>query len=104
MYAHLGVTGFWWRQRQLLAEPAGIHRANVEFARWRDACAEVADTVSGRQELTRCGTIFVDGMIRELCRWQDERVPPTARAEARRIADEHRSRWATANQERGSGT
>lgn len=93
MYAHLGVARFWWRQREVTREPAEVHRAYVEFDRWRNACAQVAVVVRNRPELTRCGAIFVDGMIRMLHRWQAEQVPPTAQAEARRAAEEHRRRW-----------
>ena len=93
LYAHLGVTRFWWLRRETAGEPAEVHRAQVEFARWRCACAQVAAIIRERPELTAYGTVFVDGTIRLLRRWEHERVPQAARDEARIAAEEHRRRW-----------
>ncbi|MBO0805760.1 MAG: HEXXH motif domain-containing protein, partial [Nocardiopsaceae bacterium] len=93
LYAHLGVTRFWRRQREVAADPAEAHQANVEFARWRSACARVATVVAGRPELTAPGVVFVEAATRPLRRWRREPVPRAAREEARRAAAEHRGHW-----------
>lgn len=93
LYAHLGVTRFWWLRRGAADCPAAEHRAHVEFARWRYACAHVAAIIRERPELTAYGTVFVDGTIRLLRRWEHERVPEAAQDEARIAAAEHRGRW-----------
>jgi HEXXH motif-containing protein len=93
MYAHLGVARFWKRHREVTLEPDDVHHAHVEFARWRNACSQVAKVVSGRPELTRCGSAFVDGMVRVLREWRDEYVPPEAQAQADDAISEHRRQW-----------
>jgi HEXXH motif-containing protein len=92
-YAHLGVVRFWRRHRHLPVPSIEIHQANVEFARWRNASIQVAQTIRARPELTRCGVVFVDEMLRVLRRWQHEYVPPKAQEEADHAASEHRKKW-----------
>ncbi len=103
MYAHLGVARFWWRYRDVTQDPAEVHRAHVEFARWRNACVQVAKVVSNRPELTRSGMAFVDGMIGVLRRWRDEYVPRTAQNEADRAAEEHQRQWDRRTAQRETG-
>jgi HEXXH motif-containing protein len=93
MYAHLGVAHFWWLHREVPQAAAGVHHAHVEFVRWRNACAQVAQIISARPELTRYGAAFVEGMLRVLHEWRDESVPPAAQAEAARLAGEHWRHW-----------
>lgn len=95
-YAHLGVSGFWRRQRHLDDGPAGL-RAHAEFARWRAAAAGVAGTLLASGRLTPAGLDFVQGMARTLRQWQDEPVPGGAQALARDEAEQHLARWRSAN-------
>lgn len=104
LYAYVGVTRFWLRQRNVPGDPADIRRASVEFDRWRTACARIVSIVRDRPELTQCGALFVEGMTSAIQDWRHERVPPGVRAEARRIACEHRKRWGqTSGKEAASG-
>lgn len=95
MYAHLGVARFWHRHRKVVLEPAEVHHAYVEFARWRSACAQVAEVVSTRPELTRCGSAFVGGMVRLLDTLRSEYVPPEAQVQANQAVSEHQRQWET---------
>lgn len=103
MYAHLGVARFWWHHREVAGEPFEVHRAHVEFARWRTACAQVAKVVSDQPELTKGGRAFVDGMVRVLGGWRHEYVPPAAQEEADAAVGEHQRQWET-RRRGGNGT
>lgn len=102
LYAYLGVTRFWLRQRDVADRPNEAHRASVEFDRWRRACALVTAAAGASPELTRCGAVFVGGMAGVLRSWRHERVSPEARAEARRAADEHWKRWGQNTENKGT--
>ncbi len=93
VYAHLGVARFWHRQARTAGTPAEVHHAYVEFARWRNACTQVANVLSARQELTECGHVFVDGMLRALRGLRDDPVPPAAEAAAGKALLTHRLGW-----------
>ena len=95
-YAYLGVSGFWRRQRHLDHGTAGI-RAHAEFARWREAAANVVETLQSSGLLTPAGLDFVDGMTRTLDPWQHEPVPAEALALARSEAEQHLADWHAAN-------
>jgi HEXXH motif-containing protein len=88
-YAHLGVAGFWRRER--LHDPSG----HVEFARWRTAALDATATMLDSGRLTATGRALVTGMAGVLAGWAAEPVPPAALERARALADEHR-RLATA--------
>jgi HEXXH motif-containing protein len=92
LYAHLEVARF-WRHRRLAGDTAEAWQANVEFAKWRAACAEVASSVSSRPGLTSCGCTFVDGMISVLRAWQDDAIPAPVAAQADREIREHKLKW-----------
>lgn len=92
-YAHMEVARFWRQQRLVATGAAERWHASVEFARWRNACAQVADSLRGRPELTGCGAVFVDGMISALRAWQNDSIPPAAAALADREIDEHKREW-----------
>lgn len=91
-YAHLGVAGFWRRQRHLERGETAL-RAHAEFARWREETREVVGTLQASGGLTRCGTRFVDGMATTLDAWREEPVPVAAIQRARTFATNHRSAW-----------
>lgn len=93
MYAHLEVARFWRHQRTAATGAAELWYANVEFAKWRNACGQVADFLHGRPELTSCGTAFVDGMINALRAWQNDSIPAEAAAKATREISEHKREW-----------
>lgn len=95
-YAYLGVSGFWRRQRHSETGATAI-RAHAEFARWRDAARQAAETMLGSGGLTRAGETFVAGMLRTLRIWSTEEVPSPAMSIAIRDAEEHRARWRRRN-------
>ncbi|HEX4222598.1 MAG TPA: HEXXH motif-containing putative peptide modification protein, partial [Pseudonocardiaceae bacterium] len=89
VYAHLGVAGF-WRTR---ARTTAALRAHREFARWRAATLATADDLLASERLTQLGTLFVDGIRQTAQQWCEEPVPARAATEARRLVEEHRTRW-----------
>jgi HEXXH motif-containing protein len=92
-YAFLGVTGFWRRQRQSGGDAAVRQRADAEFARWRDAVAEVVRTLQASGRLTQAGADFTGELAHVLDGWLREPVPAQALAAARHEAELHRARW-----------
>jgi HEXXH motif-containing protein len=93
-YAHLGVSGFWRRQRKL---PGDRRRADIEYARWREAAALAVETLRSSGRLTHAGLEFVNEMARTLGPWQTEPVPSEAMAVARQAAEAHQARWQRAH-------
>ncbi|GAB3139410.1 HEXXH motif domain-containing protein [Micromonospora sonneratiae] len=93
LYAHLGIAGFWRRQAWHENDRAHVLRAQVEFARWREACREVADLLQATGRLTQIGRRLVTVAQETLARWQGEYVPTRAVAIARRLAEQHRDRY-----------
>ncbi|GAB2867379.1 hypothetical protein GCM10027176_81320 [Actinoallomurus bryophytorum] len=93
VYAHLGVAGYWRRQRVHERGDAAL-RAHTEFARWRDASVLAAHTLSASGRLTTEGELFVADMTRTLQGWCREPVPASALNQARTTAERHRERWA----------
>lgn len=97
IYAYLGVSEFWRRQRLQEHGDAGI-RAHAQYVRWRDAAAAAAETLRSSGLLTPDGSRFVQVMVRTLGTWSvEDRVPEQARTLARQIAERHRRRWESAN-------
>jgi uncharacterized protein len=93
VYAHLGVAGYWRRQR-VHERGEEAMRAHTEFARWRDASVLAARTLSNSGRLTAEGEVFVAEASRTLQGWCRERVPAAALDQARTTAQHHRERWA----------
>jgi len=89
LYAHVGVAGFWRRQRR--HEPPGEERfrAEVEYVRWREACLAAAATLRASQLLTRTGTRFVAALERVMHGWAADPVPAAAITAAHAEADRH---------------
>ncbi|MGH3693651.1 MAG: HEXXH motif domain-containing protein [Pseudonocardiaceae bacterium] len=99
-YAHLGVAGFWRRQRlfdhhEMSLEP------HVEFARWRDGTRDAVATLQASGALTALGTRFVDGMAETLDTWRAEPVPAEALQQARTAAHQHQEAWQQRNGQLG---
>jgi HEXXH motif-containing protein len=90
IYAHLGVAGFWRRER---FEEQGL-AGHVQFARWRDSALETCDLLLETDYLTEEGRLFVQAMRRTLVSWLDDEVPVSALRQAREQARTHRARWA----------
>jgi uncharacterized protein len=93
VYAHLGVAGYWRRQRVHERGDSAL-RAHTEFARWRDASVLAARTLAASGRLTSEGELFVADMTRTLQAWCREPVPVAALDRARTTAERHRERWA----------
>ena len=92
LYAHLGVAGFWRRQRLVsTGEQAAL--AQTEFAHWRRSAVDAGRTVLSSRMLTPAGERFLSATQATLLRWQDERAPAAAREEAEAAAREHRTQW-----------
>jgi HEXXH motif-containing protein len=89
-YAHLGVAGFWRRQRWLEPEPMPGH---VQFARWRGQTWEVVQTLLISGGLTPEGHAFVRRMGTTLDRWRREPVPEEAIEQANASVIRHRRAW-----------
>jgi HEXXH motif-containing protein len=70
-YAHVGVTEFWRRRRQLAAGAAQA-RADSEFALWRAGTVRVIDTLLAGNRLTTVGADFVQRMSRTASSWVSE--------------------------------
>lgn len=89
-YAHAGVAGFW---RRHIDDPGLAPRAEVEFARWREAAYHVTGTLLDSDGLTEAGTRFVDVLRGTLARWRAEPVSPAAAGQARWKSEHHRAAW-----------
>ncbi|MBN6052930.1 hypothetical protein JYK22_13415, partial [Nonomuraea sp. RK-328] len=96
-YAFLGVTGFWRRQRGLLEDEEDRFRAEVEFARWREAAYAATGTLAASGLLTEAGEAFVAGMRGTLEGWLKEPARERADTAARHDSDRHRARWNAAH-------
>ncbi|MEU3454742.1 HEXXH motif domain-containing protein [Micromonospora sp. NPDC006766] len=92
-YAHLGVAGFWRRQRRVAHTRTERYRAEVEFARWTRAAGATVRVLAAQRRLTPVGQCLVEGMAGVLDDWAREPVTPQATAEATRLLDAHRARW-----------
>ncbi len=89
-YAHLGVAGFWRRERR--RSPGDMH-AHTEFERWRRAALLASESLLDGRGLTPDGAGFVGGMADTLQLWGREPVPAPAMRLARRKAARHRALW-----------
>lgn len=91
-YAHLGVAGFWRRQRHAGSAPERL-RASTEFARALSLAAQTAAALGDSGVLTEVGQDFVSAMRGKLAAWQGELLPALARQLAADIELDHRARW-----------
>ncbi|WP_255951930.1 HEXXH motif domain-containing protein [Streptomyces odontomachi] len=92
-YAHLGVAGFWGRQRRVETEPAALSYAHLEFVRWREASWEATGVLLDSGHLTPLGRRFVTGMRTALAALRREPVPAREVERAREMAADHRQEW-----------
>ncbi|MCK2219659.1 HEXXH motif domain-containing protein [Actinomadura sp. ATCC 31491] len=90
-YAHAGVAAFW---RRHLSDAGHGARAEVEFARWREAAHQVTGTLLDSGGLTEEGIRFVATLRDRLSLWLEEPVSAAAARQARLIAEGHRRAWA----------
>ena len=91
-YAHLGVAGYWRRQRRFTRGLEGV-RADTEFAYWSAAAALVTRTLAASGRLTTEGERFVAGMDQTLSAWLREPVPAAVLDRVRLRAIRHRRAW-----------
>lgn len=91
-YAHVGVTEFWRRRRQL-DSGADQERAEGEFALWRAGTTRAIGTLLTSKRLTVDGTDFVLRMSETASSWMNEPVSAQARAFAHSEAEAHLARW-----------
>ncbi|REE95478.1 HEXXH motif domain-containing protein [Thermomonospora umbrina] len=97
-YAHLGIAGFWRRQRDHETGETAL-RAHSDFARWREATDLGARTLAASGRLTAAGEGFVAEIRRTVRPWIGEPVGGAALDRARAAAAEHRDRWRLRNGE-----
>ena len=91
-YAHVGVTEFWRRRRQLATGAAQL-RADVQFARWQAGTTRVIDTLLASGQLTAFGVDFVRRMAETVGSWTSEQASAQAQAIALGEARSHLARW-----------
>jgi hypothetical protein len=95
-YAYLAVTRFWRTEARL----GGGRLAQFEFARWRSAVADTADSLLASEPdtvLTPVGRRFVGALRDEVGRWRDEPVDDEVERLARGMNVDHRVRWRLRN-------
>ncbi|MFC9126504.1 HEXXH motif-containing putative peptide modification protein [Streptomyces sp. NPDC057099] len=96
-YAHLGVTDFWNRRRDVERDPGELARAEAQFVRWRTGAREAAEVLLTSGRLTPLGQHFARTMLNTLdglCRLP---VPAEARRRGLALAAEHRAEWVRRN-------
>jgi HEXXH motif-containing protein len=91
-YAYLGVTDFWGRQQEVLADGDAAF-AQYAFVLWRDQTLQAIGTIKDSGRLTEAGAEFVAGMRAALERWTGTPVPPEPQAQAEDTATDHRLTW-----------
>jgi hypothetical protein len=91
-YAHLGITGFWRRQREYGSRAERL-RAHVEFARWRVSTAQATDVLLAAGILTSAGRVLAGTLRATLTEWLSEPVPTRALLDADDISAQHRALW-----------
>ncbi|AWT47936.1 radical SAM protein [Streptomyces actuosus] len=93
-YAFLSVARFWSVEAGAARDPERRYDAQVRCARWREAAAEAAGTLLAHADvLTGTGRRFVTVMDAALAGLRRVPLPAAAVREARRQAEEHRTRW-----------
>ena len=92
-YAHLGVAGFWRRQRHGETDRRARRRAEVEFSRWTSVTYEVTQVLRAQPRLTMAGRRLVSTMADVLDTWRQEPVSDEAARAARRLTQAHLSEW-----------
>ncbi|MFC5835808.1 HEXXH motif domain-containing protein [Nonomuraea insulae] len=98
VYAHLGIAGFWRRQRAHESGAPAL-RADTDFARWRAAAGQTARVIAASGLLTPAGEQFVAATSRTLDDWSREPVSADAQAAADEANQDHLSRWRLRNGE-----
>jgi uncharacterized protein len=95
-YAHLGVSGFWHRQRRHEDGATAVY-AHSEFVRWRAGSQLAVTNLLSSGRLTAEGEQYVAEMAQTLRNLEDEPVPPEARIIAHQNAEGHLARWRLRN-------
>lgn len=97
LYAHVGVAGFWLRERGFADDVASARRADVEYLRWRGACLAASATLLDSGLLTDAGRRLVDSIVSEMDGWPAGEVVPGSLDAARRFDLDHHVRWRRAH-------
>lgn len=89
-YAHLGVAGFWRRQRLFETDDADRQYAETEFTPWRSTTLGAARTVLASGKLTGIGQDFLKWTVQVLDKWNAEPIAQEILVAAQAAADRHR--------------
>ena len=93
VYAHLGIVRFWQAQQHAEADPDGLLRAQVLFARWRPAIGETVQTLLDSGSLTPAGVRFAERLRAQGQQLMGAPVPAEAAQIAAEVALDHRLTW-----------
>jgi HEXXH motif-containing protein len=93
VYAHLGIVRFWQAQQHAEADPDGLLRAQVLFARWRRAIGETVQTLLDSGSLTPAGVRFAERLRAQGQQLMGAPVPAEAAQIAAEVALDHRLTW-----------
>ena len=93
VYAHLGIVRFWQAQQHAEADPDGLLRAQVLFARWRPAIGETVQTLLETGSLTPAGVRFAERLRAQGQQLMGAPVPAEAAQIAAEVALDHRLTW-----------
>jgi HEXXH motif-containing protein len=93
VYAHLGIARFWQAQQHAEADPDGLLRAQVLFARWRPAIGETVQTLLDSGSLTLAGVRFAELLRAQGQQLMGAPVPAEAAQIAAEVALDHRLTW-----------
>ena len=93
VYAHLGIARFWQAQQHAEADPDGLLRAQVLFARWRPAIGETVQTLLDSGSLTPAGVRFAERLRAQGQQLMGAPVPAEAAQIAAEVALDHRLTW-----------
>ena len=93
IYAHLGVARFWNSQQHVATGPDDLLRAQVVFARWRQAVGEAIRALLAADCLTPEGQRFTRMLQDQGYRLESGKVPAKAQQMADEVALDHRLTW-----------
>jgi HEXXH motif-containing protein len=93
IYAHLGIVRFWQAQQHAEADPDGLLRAQVLFARWRPTIGETVQTLLETGSLTPAGVRFAERLRAQGQQLMSAPVPAQAAQIAAEVALDHRLTW-----------
>ncbi|WP_231954177.1 aKG-HExxH-type peptide beta-hydroxylase [Actinoplanes derwentensis] len=93
VYAHVGVAGFWHGELEAGLSGRAQQHAEVEFARWSAASADVTAGLRENPWLTPAGRDLVRALHSRIRDWKGHRSSVSAMAVADARRSRHRDRW-----------